>query len=90
MSRHRHGPQDATNGRFVGFEPTEAEKIAVATLANNGMPQEQICEYVRRDGKAINPQTLRRYFRRELTEVMTSIKALMYRSLCTRPSSKAT
>jgi hypothetical protein len=81
MSRRRNTNRDPTNGRLVGFEPTEAEKIAVATLANNGMPQEQICEYIRRDGKPINHQTLRKHFRVQLTEGMTSVRALMYRSL---------
>jgi hypothetical protein len=81
MSRHRHGPQDATNGRFVGFVPTEAERATVAALAMGGLPQPRICEHIRRDGKPINHQTLRKYFKTELVEGRKVVEALMYRGL---------
>jgi hypothetical protein len=78
---HPNPVKDAANGRFVGFTPTQAEEIAVATLASKGMPQRLICEYVRRDDRPISRMTLRRYFKRELAQGRQHVAALIYYKL---------
>jgi hypothetical protein len=66
--------QDSESGQFAAFEPTPEERIIVSVLAAEGVTHLAICRHIRRPGakaselEPISPKTLRKYFRRELTE----------------------
>ena len=63
------------------FEPTDAQREKVKSLAGLGVAQERIRHYIRDSGEPISKNTLIKHFRTELDEGLLEAEALLLESL---------
>ena len=65
-----------------GFEPTQKDREQVEALVSFGVPQKDICAFVRTpDDEPISVDTLRKHFRKELDTASTKANAKVAMSL---------
>ena len=68
-------PRETKTMPTARFQPTDEEQQNVAILVSLGIPQEQICQMVRRKGKPIDIKTLRKHFKSEIERGDVTLKA---------------